>query len=334
MEKLLLLSILLSFITSLLLMPFWIRKAKQIELLWDDMNKNSAEKIAGSGGIIVLLSFILGVLTYIGIKTFYFNSSDNLIEIFALLSVILIVSGIGLIDDLFGWQKGGLSIRSRLILVVLATIPLMAINVGEPNIYIPILEKVNLGILYALVIIPIGILGASTTFNFLAGYNGLEASQGIIILSALAIESWITGTAWLSIISLCMVASLLGFIYFNKYPAKIFPGDVLTYQVGALIAIMAILGNYEAFAAFIFLPYIFETILKLRGKLKKSSFGKPQEDGSIKNQYDKIYGLEHLAIRIIEKIKLNKKAYEWEVVLFINLLQVTMVILGFIIFRI
>ena len=68
--------------------------------------------------------------------------------------------------------------------------------------------NIELGLVYPLIIIPLGVVGASATFNFLAGYNGLEARQGIIILSALALVTWFTGSNWLSIISLCMVASL------------------------------------------------------------------------------------------------------------------------------
>jgi len=191
---------------------------------------------------------------YIAINTFYFNSTENLIEIFALLSSLFLVSGIALIDDLFGWQHGGLSKRSRLILVVFAAIPLMVINAGEST-----MMGIEFGILYPLLLIPIGILGATTTFNFLAGYNGLEAGQGIIILSALSIVTYLTGNAWLSVIGMCMVASLLAFYIFNHYPAKVFPGDVLTYSVGALIAIMAILGNIEKIAIF----FLFLILLKL-----------------------------------------------------------------------
>ena len=39
-----------------------------------------------------------------------------------------------------------------------------------------------------------------------------------------------------------MVAALLGFYLYNKYPAKVFPGDSMTWAIGALIAGMAILG--------------------------------------------------------------------------------------------
>ncbi|MFA6023181.1 MAG: glycosyltransferase 4 family protein [Candidatus Pacearchaeota archaeon] len=331
MEKLLFICVLISFLTTLFIMPKWIKRAKNAGLAGKDMHKNNDEKVAEAGGIGVILGFLLGVLIYIAIKTFYFQDSNNLVEIFALLCTILLISFVGMIDDILGW-KIGLGKRTRILFVLFASIPLMVINAGYPEISLPFFGVINFGIFYALIIIPLGMIGASTTFNFLAGYNGLEASQGILILSALAIVSEITGSSWLSLIALCMVASLIAFWIYNKYPSKVFPGDVLTYSVGGMIAIMAILGNYEMFAVFIFIPYIIEVGLKLRGKLEKESFGKPDKDGSIKNQYDKVYGLEHLAIKILEKIKSSKKAYEWEVVLLINLFQLLIIILGFFIF--
>jgi len=72
--------------------------------------------------------------------------------------------------------------------------------------------------------------------------------------------------------------------------------------------------------------------LKLTGNLEKQSFGNPNQDGSIDLKYEKIYGLEHLAIKILKKVKPNKKAYENEVVLLINLFQILMILLGFAVF--
>jgi len=329
MEIIVLIPIILSFLTVLVITPLWIKKAKNIKLVWDDMNKLSKKKVSGSGGLIVILGFILGTLLYVAIQTFYV-SANNFIEIFALTTSILILGMIGIIDDLLGWQQGGLRKRVRLLLVFIAAIPLIVINAGSSQIFLPFLGSTNIGILYPLIFIPLGIVGSTTTFNFIAGYNGLEANQGIILLSALAIASLFTGSFYLAIIAIIMVAALFGFMIYNTYPAKIFPGDSLTYPVGGLIAIMAILGNYELFAVFIFIPYFIETGLKLRGKLIKQSFGLPREDGSITNKYNKIYGLEHLSIKILEKFK--GKAYEWEVVLLINLFQLAIVIVGFWVF--
>ncbi len=329
MVSILLIPIFLSFFITLFSIPVWIRKAKEIGLVWEDMNKqNRPKNVAGSGGVAVFLGFILGTLGYIALKTFYFKSNDNLVEIFALLSVILIIAFIGFMDDLFGWRKGGLSKRSRIILLIFASIPLIVINAGESS-----MMGIGFGFFYPLLLIPLGIAGVSATFNFLAGYNGLEASQGVIILFALSVITFLMGNKWLSVIGLCMVASLVGFYLFNKYPAKIFPGDVMTYSVGALIAVIAILGGIEKIAIFFFIPYIIETVLKLRGKLKKESFAKVNEDGSLDMPYEKIYGLEHLAIKILKKVKKNKKVYEKEVVYLINIFQILIIVLGLVVFK-
>jgi len=329
MELILLIPLLLSFLVSLFIIPIWIKKTKKIGLIWEDMNKPDHPKnVAGSGGLIVVLAFILGVLSYIAIKTFILKINLTTIPIFALLTTISIALLIGFIDDILGWAQGGLSAKSRVFLLLFAAIPLMVINAGEAR-----MMGIELGILFPLVFIPIGIVGAATTYNFLAGYNGLETSQGILILSALAIVTWITGAQWLSLIVLIMVVCLFVFYLFNKYPARIFPGDSLTYPVGALIAVTAILGNIEKIAVFFFIPYIIETGLKLRGNLKKQSFAKVNWNGSLELPYAKFYGLEHVAIYILKRIKKNNKVYEKEVVYLINAFQLAIIILGFVLFK-
>jgi UDP-N-acetylglucosamine--dolichyl-phosphate N-acetylglucosaminephosphotransferase len=328
-ESILLVPIFISFFCTFLVLPYWIKKVRQVGLVWEDMNKlNSKKDVAGSGGVVVVLSAMIGIFIYIALQTFYFKTSDGIsLKIFAILSSMFLVTLVGLVDDLFGWRKGGLSKRSRIILVLFSAIPLMVINSGNST-----MMGINFGIIYPLILIPFGILGATTTFNFLAGYNGLEAGQGIIILSALAFVTFKTGNSWLSIVALCMVASLFAFYIFNKYPARVFPGDVMTYAVGMMIATIAILGNIEKIAIFFFIPYMFETVLKLRGNLKKQSFGKPNRDGSLELRYDKIYGLEHLAIWTLKRIKRSGKAYEWETVYLINGFQIAVILLGFLLF--
>ena len=124
-----------------------------------------------------------------------------------------------------------------------------------------------------------------------------------------------------------MVGSLIAFYFYNHFPAKVFPGDSLTLTIGALIAGMAILGNFEKIAVIVFIPYIIEMVLKIRGKLKKESFGKPNLDGSLEMPYKKIYGLTHLGIFILKKFK--NKVYEKDVVYFIMGIQMIFILIGF-----
>ena len=327
MDPILISSILFSFFMTLFFIPQWIKGAKRTGLTGKDIHKKEETEIVESGGISVVFGFVLGVLSYIAIKTFYFKTTENTIEIFSLLVSILIISLIGFADDILGW-KIGLTKKSRIFFLLIASLPLMVINAGEST-----MMGINFGLFYPLLIVPLGIIGASATYNFLAGYNGLETSQGILILSGLAFVTYYNGNSWLSVICLVMVASLLSFYLFNKYPAKIFPGDILTYSIGALIAIITILGNIEKIAIFFFIPYILETILKIRGKLEKESFAKVNEDGSLENQYEKFYGVEHIAIFLIKKFKKNNKVYEKEVVYLINLFQILIILVGIVLFK-
>jgi UDP-N-acetylglucosamine--dolichyl-phosphate N-acetylglucosaminephosphotransferase len=332
MNEIIFIAPLVSFFVALLLTPFWIRKAKQIGLQWRDMNKIKSDLVSGSGGTIVVLGFVIGVMFYIAYRTFYLHSMNgSLVDILSLFSVVMLLSALGFIDDLFGWRKGGLSRRSRIILVLLASVPLIAINAGKSHITIPFYGTLDLGFIYPFIFVPIGIIGATTTFNFLAGFNGLEAGQGILLLSSLAIVAFFTGNSWLSIIAFCMVSSLFAFLIFNLNPAKVFPGDVLTYPVGGLIAIMAILGNFEKVAVFFFFPVILEFFLKARGRFVKQSFGLPNKDGLLDLRYNKIYSLNHLAIHLMKKKGI--KPTETKVVLSIWTFQVLVILIGFLIFR-
>jgi UDP-N-acetylglucosamine--dolichyl-phosphate N-acetylglucosaminephosphotransferase len=333
MENMLFLTALISFFITLIVLPKWIKKCHQVGMLWEDMNKYKHPKnVAASGGIVVVMAFVISVLSYVAIRTFVLGDMNGItIKIFSLLAVVLILALVGLTDDLLGWKHGGLSKRARVVLAIIASIPLVVINAGSHIINLPVFGEVSLGILYPLLLIPLGITGAATTFNFLAGFNGLEAGQGVIIISFLSLIAYITGSSWLALIGLIMVASLIVFYFFNKYPAKVFPGDILTYSVGAMIAGMAILGNFEKIALFVFIPYMLEVALKLRGNLKVQSFGIPDKDGSLEMPHEKVYGLTHFAIFVLKRFK--KNVSESDVVYFIFSIQIIICLLALLIFR-
>ncbi|MBT7102157.1 glycosyl transferase family 4 [archaeon] len=325
MEYLLMISVLVSFLLAVILIPKWISVCKKVGLLWEDMNKFGHPKtVASSGGIVVVMSFIFGVLAYVALKTFVFGGTVRALEIFALLSMVLILGIAGLVDDLFGWHHGGLSMKARLLLAFAASVPLVVINAGVHSMNVPFFGVINFGIWFPLVIIPLAVAGVSTTYNFLAGFGGLEAGQGILILGFLSFVAYVSGSPWLAVVGLCMVGALVGFYLFNRAPAKVFPGDSITYSIGALIAGMAILGNFEKIALIVFIPYFIEMFLKLRGGLKKHSFGVPDKRGNLKMPYDKIYGLEHLAIKI-----LGPGATERKVTYLIHAFQILFILVAF-----
>ena len=315
------------FILSWMLVPFWSKSAIRAGLTGKDIHKSGEQRIPEMGGVIVLLTFIIGLMGYIALRVFTLNAETNITLILALLTAVLIAGIIGLIDDILGW-KIGLRQWQKPLLTLLVAAPIMAVNAGTRIMHLPFVGEVNLGMAYPLLVIPFLILMGTNGFNMLAGYNGLEAGQGIIILSTLAYFSYQTHSPWLAVVALCFVFALAGFWLHNKYPAKIFPGDTLTYTTGAVIAIIAILGNLEKIFLILYVPYILEFFLKLRGRFQKESFAQIQEDGTLKPRYDKIYGLENLMVLFLNKLKI--KTTERRVVWSLHLFQLLFVLLTFV----
>ena len=330
MEFLIYLCVLISFLTTLIITPKWIRKSPEIGLHGYDMNKPGKPKVAEMGGICVVFGFLLGMLTYIGLMTFWLHKPDY-VSILAVLCTVLMTCIIGMMDDLLGWKKG-LKQWQKPIFTLFAALPIMVVNAGHSAMTMPIVGTIDWGILYPLLVVPIGIVGASNAYNMLAGYNGLEAGMGVIILSVLGYVGLLGGKSDASVLALVMVGALLAFLYFNWYPAKVFPGDTLTYSLGALVACVAILGDMERIAVILFIPYAIDFILPMRKRLKVEAFAKVNDDGSLEQPYDKIYDTTHLAIAVLMKVR--QKVYERDVVIFVYCFELVFVGLAWLIFMI
>jgi UDP-N-acetylglucosamine--dolichyl-phosphate N-acetylglucosaminephosphotransferase len=164
----------------------------------------------------------------------------------------------------------------------------------------------------------------------LAGYNGLEAGMGAIILGTMGLIAWRTGSGWVAMLAISAFFALLAFLVYNWYPAKVFPGDTLTYSIGALIACVAILGNMEKIAIVLFIPYFLDFLLPLRKKLHVEAFAKVNRDNSLEMPYRGIYDMTHLGIFVVGKVK--SKVFERDVVVSILALEVILAVLTIVVF--
>jgi len=315
MNYLLLTSFAASFLVTLGLPPTWIRAATNAGLVGKDMNKQGHPPVAEIGGIAVVAGFMAGVLTYIALSTFYFKQNRFLIFILAAALTVLSITVIGIVDDILRW-KIGLKQWQKPLLTLPAALPMMAVNAGQSTMVLPFLGVVDFGMLYPLLIVPLGITGAANGFNMLAGYNGLEAGMGVIILSTLGYVSWRTGNTWVTMLAFSMVFALLAFLRYNWFPAKLFPGDTMTYAVGALIACVAIFGNMEKLALLLYTPYFLDFALPVRSRFKTEAFAEPGSDGALSMPYGPglsgIYDTTHLALYLLGKVK--SRVYERDVV--------------------
>jgi len=323
----------IGFFVTFFLIPRYIKKAKSMDLVGKDMNKYDKPKVPEAGGITVFAGIVAALLFYIFVNTFMFGTQTNLISIFAILTTLLLAVFIGFVDDILGWKKGIRRIH-KVILTIPLGIPFMVINAGFSTMFVPFIGSIDFGLIYPLLLVPLGIICAANAYNMLAGYNGLEAGLGAIMLSTLGVVALIDGSIWISTISFIGVFSLLAFLIFNWCPAKIFPGDSMTYGIGAFIAMLSIAGNMEKIGVILFIPFIIDAVLslwpELRKKGKVEAFAKPNKDGSLEKPYPGIHDMTHFALALLKKMK--KNVYEKDVTTFILLIELFMVLLIFLFF--
>ena len=293
----------ISFIATLLVCDWLIRYLKRIKLEVKDQNKQNKPLIPISGGLAVLVGMFSGLLIFIFTRTFFKGKYDlilnnnNLVILFAAMISLFIITLVGFLDDLVirddKESSSGLRQWQKPLLTITAAIPLMVIHAGTARMGLPFFGVIELGLLYPLIFIPIGVMGAANMVNMLAGFNGMETGMGIIYTASLGLYAFTNQRDIAALIALVACASLIAFYYYNRYPAKILPGDSLTYLLGGVIAIIAILGNIERAALIISIPFFIEFILKARSKFKANSYGY-YKNGKIQSTYDKIYSIPHL----------------------------------------
>ncbi|WP_448579547.1 MraY family glycosyltransferase [Thermosphaera sp.] len=321
------LPLLLSSVSTYVLLKWWIPKSLLLGFKGRDMNKYGHPEVSEAGGIWVILSASISILVHITIATIS-ERDPGILHLLATTHVLILSGLLGFIDDILGWKKG-ISPVARVLFTIPIALPLVAVKAGYSVIEIPLIGPLDLGLFYPLVVVPIGVVGASNAFNMLAGYNGLEALQGITILSFTCLFLLKKGVLELIPVILPVIASILVFYIFNKYPAKVLPGNSFTYGLGAFYASTVIYGNFERFGLLMFTLYFLELGLFMRGLLDgvyKENFGIPLEDGRLKPPYRKSYSVTHLALKIL--IKIRGRATEKDVVYLIFTFQAIIGLLG------
>ena len=229
---------LLSFLATRIVMPKIIRKMKEADIVGKDIHKSWKPVVAEMGGFGILFGFTLGIFSGV------YMHEILAFPLVIVLVVILLVGMIGILDDLLA-----LSSRDKFLLLFIAGLPLIW---AAPD---------NVGLLY-LITIPIALSIGSNLTNMLAGLNGIESGLGVISMTSLTIACIILGKYDVTIISMSMLGALIAFLYYNRYPAKIFPGDTGTLIIGAAIVCIAFIGRVKLIALIIMMPNIIDAALK------------------------------------------------------------------------
>lgn len=253
--------------------------------IFDKFHEKKAGTPVGGGLLIILVTtilfptfFLLMRYFWVPITSVYPMSKEIKILLFTFVAFGLL----GLIDDIkktFVWtdQKFfGLRLRHKLFLeVILATIIAMwlasDLKIGIFN--APFFGVIQMGWLF----VPFAVLvivSFANAFNITDGLDGLACGVLMIALTAFWVLSASILDTPLSLFIALWLGSLLAFLYFNIYPARIFLGDVGALSFGATLAVIGlILGKAPALVVIggVFVVEVASSFLQL---LSKRFFGR------------------------------------------------------------
>jgi UDP-N-acetylglucosamine--dolichyl-phosphate N-acetylglucosaminephosphotransferase len=294
--------ILMSFLCSLLVSLFSfslvIPALKRAGITGKDLHKPGQPEVAEMGGLVTVAGFGAGILLLVGLKTFarQFNVI-NLQYLLAALSTVLIAALIGIIDDYISlrqWVKA--------ITPLFSALPLMAVKVGDTTIGIPFMGQTDVGIIYSLVLVPIGVTVAANGVNMLAGFNGLEAGMGMVGMVALAVIAFHLGETTALAILLAALGALLATLRYNWYPAKVFIGDAGTFSIGAMMASAVIIGNFEMAGVIVMIPYAIDFFIKAANRFPSHGWEGIYKEGKLHCPEHGAKGLAQLIMKLTDGV--------------------------------
>ena len=179
-------------------------------------------------------------------------------------SIILLVSSffiwsIGMIDDWYKIKGGdfkalpkmAIQLLGCLIVVFFTNIKFSGITNPFNNAYIqfPSWVQFLLSILW--------LFGVTTVINFSDGLDGLAGGIACISASTLFVVAMSKGNSISAIMSIALVGTCLGYLRYNKYPAKILMGDAGATFLGFMLAIISLDGAFKQATVFsIFIPIL------------------------------------------------------------------------------
>lgn len=252
--------------------------------IFDKYHKGKAGIPVGGGVLIILVTTILFPLSILIMKYFWIPVTavyPMVQEIKILLFTFLSFGLLGLLDDAkktFIWQSQffGLRLRHKLVLeIILAAVVSywLAADLKINIFYVPGFGVIHMGWWF----IPFAafvIIAFSNAFNITDGLDGLASGALMIALLAFWIVSASILDTPLSLFIALWLGSLLAFLYFNVFPARIFLGDVGALSFGATLAVVGLIFGKAPALLVIGLVFVVEVASSLLQLLWKKFFGK------------------------------------------------------------
>lgn len=256
-----LISLVLSMVAAVLIGPYIIEKLRSFKF-GQNVRLDGPKSHLTKQGIPSMGGFIfLSVLTLVGIILSGFN-----LKVAFMILVTLSFALIGFLDDYLKVKKkssDGLSARNKMLYLLIFGLlagSVLYYGFDYKSLMIPFINyELHLGLIYILFVV-IFFAAATNAVNLTDGIDGLSSTVTIIVVMFYALVSLRSGDQEVFFFALTLIGALLGFLYFNKYPAKVFMGDTGSLALGGAVGIMALMTRTELLLILVGLIYVVETL--------------------------------------------------------------------------
>ena len=189
--------------------------------------------------------FVFAILVTLLISAWLMKLLEG--SVWMILLTFLLFGGIGFVDDfisIFKKQNEGLTAKQKFVLQIIFSIVIMLIGVlHQYQISIPLGFAQITNPFILIIFASVWINGFSNAVNLTDGLDGLATGLNIIAYGAYFAIAINQGAIAIALACFVVVGALLGFLIYNKKPAKIFMGDVGSLALGAGLAVISILLN-------------------------------------------------------------------------------------------
>ncbi len=233
-----------AFLVTFTTVPVIARIMRRYGIIGFDVHKQSKTAIPEMCGLAILIGLVMATLVHVILAPSAVRDAVTFI------GVVLIAGAIGFIDDL-----RALGPRIKPLLTALACLPIFLMRTYDPLPTIPFLGPVRLTVVYP-ILIPVAIAVTSNAVNMMDVMNGSMAGTVSIICIAITGVLLAAGNLTVATLSSGLLAALLAFYYFNRFPAKVFGGDTASLAVGAALGVLSILGRIETIMIVALIPHI------------------------------------------------------------------------------
>lgn len=232
---------LLGIVTTFLFTP-WVKKlALKIGAVDKPNNRKVHQRLMPRlGGLSIYLGFL--------VSTIWLVRDYKAVLAILIASSIVVLTGI--LDDKFQLRP-----IYKLLGQVIAALVIVFFDLQMEFIHLPFdfsdQSTFNFGFL-AIPITILWIVGVTNSINLIDGLDGLATGVSAIATATMLVLAIMMNNVPVIFMASALLGSLLAFLYFNFYPAKIFMGDTGSLFLGFMMAVLSLLGFKQvAFASFI-----------------------------------------------------------------------------------